>query len=101
MAGNIFLEKEINVGKLTLRNRLVMPAMQTDKARMGRGTEEMYKYYGDRSKYSRPGLKRPPPVLALAASSASILAVVEIAHFFVWILTLSSPVSNVIVSSVI
>ena len=56
MTGLNFLEKEINVGKLTLRNRLVMPAMQTDKARMGRGTEEMYKYYGDRSKYSRPGL---------------------------------------------
>ncbi len=51
-----FLEEEINVGKLTLRNRLAMPPMQTDKSLMGRATEEMYKYYGDRAKYSRPGL---------------------------------------------
>ena len=50
------LEKEINVGKLTLKNRLVMPAMQTDKALMGRATQEMYKYYLDRAEYSRPGL---------------------------------------------
>jgi len=35
------------------------------------------------------------------ASSASILAVVEMAHFFVWMRTRSSPVSKVMVSSVI
>ena len=35
------------------------------------------------------------------ASSASIFAVVEIAHFLVWMRTLSSPVSKVMVSSVI
>ena len=39
--------------------------------------------------------------LPFLASSASIFAVVEIAHFFVWIRTRSSPVSKVIVSSVI
>ena len=50
------LEEEINVGKLTLKNRLVMPAMQTDRTIMGRATQEMYKYYGDRAEYSRPGL---------------------------------------------
>lgn len=33
-----------------------MPPMQTDRTRMGRATEEMVKYYRDRSVYSRPGL---------------------------------------------
>ena len=50
------LEKEIKVGSLKLRNRLVMPAMQTDRTILGRAREDMYKYYRDRSRYSRPGL---------------------------------------------
>ena len=56
MAEQKLLEKEIKVGGLTLKNRLVMPAMQSDRTRMGRATEELYKYYKDRAVYSRPGL---------------------------------------------
>ena len=36
-----------------------------------------------------------------SASAASIFAVVETPHFLIWIRTLSSPVSKVMVSSVI
>ena len=51
-----FINEELKIGAVTAKNRLVMPPMQTDKARMGRATEDMIKYYRDRAVYSRPGL---------------------------------------------
>ena len=51
-----FINEELKIGTVTAKNRLVMPPMQTDKARMGRATEDMIKYYRDRAVYSRPGL---------------------------------------------
>lgn len=56
MTGYELLEKNIALGCKTAGNRLVMPPMQTDKARMGRATEEMIKYYRDRAVYSSPGV---------------------------------------------
>ena len=50
------LDTGITVGNFKVKNRLVMPPMQTDRTRFGHATEEMIKYYGDRARYSRPGI---------------------------------------------
>ncbi len=46
----------IAVGRLELKNRLVMPPMQTDRSALGHVTDDMVEYYRERALYSRPGL---------------------------------------------
>ena len=46
----------LSVGSLTLKNRLVMPPMQTDRSARGHVTAAMVDYYRDRALYSQPGL---------------------------------------------
>ena len=46
----------IFIRNLELRNRLVMPPMQTDRSDLGHVTDRMVQYYADRARYSRPGL---------------------------------------------
>ena len=46
----------IFIGRLKLKNRLVMPPMQTDRSSLGRVTDSMVEYYRDRALYSKPGL---------------------------------------------
>lgn len=50
------LDSPIQVGTMTVANRLVMPPMQTDKTDAGRVTEELARYYRERALYSRPGI---------------------------------------------
>lgn len=50
------IEEPISVGKLVLKNRLVMPPMQTDLPAGGRVTDALVAYYRDRAEQSRPGL---------------------------------------------
>ena len=46
----------IQIGSLTLKNRLVMPPMATGKTDAGHVTEELISYYRDRAQFSAPGL---------------------------------------------
>ncbi len=46
----------VNIGRLSVKNRLVMPPMQTDRSSLGHVTDDMVQYYADRARYSRPGL---------------------------------------------
>ena len=50
------LETPIKIGSITAKNRLVMPPMRTGKTADGHVTEELAFYYGERAKYSRPGI---------------------------------------------
>lgn len=50
------LHNTIQIGSLTLKNRLVMPPMATGKTDAGRVSEELIAYYRDRAQYSAPGL---------------------------------------------
>ena len=50
------LETPIKIGSITAKNRLVMPPMRTGKTAEGHVTEKLASYYGDRAKYSRPGI---------------------------------------------
>ena len=50
------LQNAIQIGSLTLKNRLVMPPMATGKSYNGRVTEDLIAYYRDRAQYSAPGL---------------------------------------------
>ena len=50
------LQNAIQIGSLTLKNRLVMPPMATGKADAGYVTEELIAYYRDRAQFSAPGL---------------------------------------------
>ena len=50
------LQNAIQIGSLTLKNRLVMPPMATGKSDAGYVTEEMISYYRDRAQFSAPGL---------------------------------------------
>ena len=50
------INKPVTIGSLTLKNRLVMPPMQTDRSSSGRVTDDMVQYYADRAKFSGPGL---------------------------------------------
>lgn len=50
------LQDTIEIGSLTLKNRLVMPPMQTDRSNLGHVTDDMVQYYADRARYSSPGL---------------------------------------------
>ena len=52
----MLLDKEIQIGSLTVPNRLVMPPMQTNKTDHGHVTEELVTYYRDRAVLSRPGI---------------------------------------------
>ncbi|MBO5555705.1 MAG: NADH:flavin oxidoreductase [Oscillospiraceae bacterium] len=46
----------INISGLELKNRLVMPPMQSDRTDRGRVTDELVDYYRQRALYSQPGL---------------------------------------------
>ena len=46
----------IQIGSLTLKNRLVMPPMATGKTDAGHVTEELISHYRDRARFSAPGL---------------------------------------------
>ncbi len=50
------LDQPINVGNLTVQNRLVMPPMQTNKTDKGHVTDELAAYYRERAVFSRPGI---------------------------------------------
>ena len=52
----MLLQNPIQIGTLQVRNRLVMPPMQTNKALHGHVTEELVQYYRDRAVLSRPGI---------------------------------------------
>ena len=52
----MLLQNQIQIGTLQVRNRLVMPPMQTNKALNGHVTEELVQYYRDRAVLSRPGI---------------------------------------------
>ncbi len=52
----MILDKEISIGKLTVKNRLVMPPMQTNKTADGHVTDELVAYYRERAVGSRPGV---------------------------------------------
>ena len=52
----MLLDREIQIGSLTVPNRLVMPPMQTNKTDHGHVTEELVRYYRDRAVLSRPGI---------------------------------------------
>ena len=46
----------IQIGSLTLKNRLAMPPMATGKTDAGHVTEELISHYRDRARFSAPGL---------------------------------------------
>lgn len=50
------LQNAIQIGKLTLKNRLAMPPMATGKTDNGLVTDELIAYYRDRAQFSAPGL---------------------------------------------
>ena len=50
------LNDSLALGSLTLKNRLVLPPMQTDRSDRGHVTEAMLDYYRQRAQYSAPGL---------------------------------------------
>lgn len=50
------IETPVSAGKLLLKNRLVMPPMQTDRTTDGRVTDDLVRYYGERAAQSGPGL---------------------------------------------
>ena len=50
------IHDSISIGRLTLKNRLVMPPMQTDRSSLGHVTDDMVRYYADRASFSNPGL---------------------------------------------
>lgn len=50
------LNESITIGKLTVRNRLVMPPMQTNKTDAGHVTDELADYYRERAIGSKPGI---------------------------------------------
>ena len=50
------LQNAIQIGSLTLKNRLVMPPMATGKTDAGHVTEELISHYRDRARFSDPGL---------------------------------------------
>ena len=50
------LDEPITIGKLTVRNRLVMPPMQTNKTDAGHVTDELVAYYRERAIGSMPGI---------------------------------------------
>ena len=52
----MLLEREINIGKLSVQNRLVMPPMQTNKTEAGHVTDAPVDYYRERAVGSRPGI---------------------------------------------
>ena len=52
----MLLDKPIQIGKLNVSNRLVMPPMQTGMTDRGHVTEELVRYYRDRAAGSRPGI---------------------------------------------
>ena len=52
----MMIHDSVRVGGLSLKNRLVMPPMQTDLTGRGHVTEELLQYYADRARYSAPGL---------------------------------------------
>ena len=52
----MLLEQGINIGKLPVQNRLVMPPMQTNKTDAGHVTDALVEYYRERAVGSRPGI---------------------------------------------
>ena len=50
------IDSSVRIGNLELKNRLVMPPMQTDRSDLGHVTDAMVQYYADRALYSSPGL---------------------------------------------
>ena len=50
------LYDSLPLGSLTLKNRLVLPPMQTDRSSRGHVTDALLEYYRDRAQYSAPGL---------------------------------------------
>jgi 2,4-dienoyl-CoA reductase-like NADH-dependent reductase (Old Yellow Enzyme family) len=52
----MLLDQEINIGKLPVQNRLVMPPMQTNKTEAGHVTDALVDYYRERAVGSRPGI---------------------------------------------
>ncbi|MCR5663592.1 MAG: NADH:flavin oxidoreductase [Oscillospiraceae bacterium] len=50
------IDTTIRIGTLELKNRLVMPPMHTGLDPEGRATEALARYYGDRARFSGPGL---------------------------------------------
>ena len=52
----MLLTDPIRIGTIELKNRLVMPPMQTNLASRGRVTDELVEYYRQRATYSGPGL---------------------------------------------
>ena len=50
------INNPVVIGKLKLKNRLVMPPMQTDLSVLGHVTDKLVEYYRERALYSEPGL---------------------------------------------
>ena len=50
------VNEPVTIGSLTLKNRLVMPPMQTDRSSHGRVTDDLVQYYAARAEFSGPGL---------------------------------------------
>ena len=52
----MILDQPIQIGSLTVQNRLVMPPMQTNKTEAGHVTDVLVDYYRERAVSSRPGI---------------------------------------------
>ena len=52
----MILDQPIQIGSLTVQNRLVMPPMQTNKTNAGHVTEALVDHYRERAVGSRPGI---------------------------------------------
>ena len=50
------INNSIQIGRLELKNRLVMPPMHTGLSKLGHVTDSLVQYYADRARYSQPGL---------------------------------------------
>lgn len=50
------LYEPVTIGQLKLKNRLVMPPMQTNRTQLGRVTDDLVTYYRERALYTAPGL---------------------------------------------
>ena len=52
----MLLNQSITIGSLTVKDRLVMPPMQTNKTDRGHVTSELLRYYHERAALSHPGI---------------------------------------------
>ncbi len=52
----MLLNQSITIGSLTVKDRLVMPPMQTNKTDRGHVTSDLLRYYHERAALSQPGI---------------------------------------------